>query len=128
MDAKILEYEAELTKLTKQLALRAEDHNATLVEYRNALRTHRLQLMTSMATTTAFLTLFEAVRTIGTDIANDIQQARESNDPASITVAEKLEHYANALAQALQDSLNARQSSIEEQRASMELEGEDFRE
>lgn len=124
MDAKSLEYEERITNLTKQLALRTEEHSAALVAHTAALRAHRDHLITSLATTAAFVTLFEAVRTIGTDMANDIQQARESGDPSLITAAEKLEHYANVLAQALQSSINARQSSLEKQRASIELEGE----
>jgi len=128
LDAKSLEYEEKITNLTKQLTLRTEEHTAAILAHTAALRAHRDHLITSLATTNAYVTLFEAVRTIGTDIANDIQQARESNDPSLITAAEKLEHYANVLAQALQDSINARQSSLEKQRASTDLEGEGSRE
>lgn len=118
--------EVAITKLNQELALMAEKYNATLQAYTNALKSQRNELVSHLAANSAYITLFEAVRDIGIDLANDIQQARVSQDPGAAAVAAKMEPYANALANALQASVNARRKAIDERRASYGLGDEDL--
>ncbi|MNX99333.1 hypothetical protein D3C86_1317750 [compost metagenome] len=118
--------EVAITKLNQELALMAEKYNATLQAYTNALKSQRNELISHLAANSAYVTLFEAVREIGIDLANDIQQARTSQDPGAAAVAAKMEPYANALANALQASVNARRKVIDDRRASYGLGDEDL--